>query len=116
MDEYALYRAMEYVIFGSYLVFIFLSVQIWFLWRDMDKDEKTLKLSVNEVIFKKSFFYVSALSLFFFLHEFLEGTGMQNIMLYFELLEMLGFIFLILFAYEWYSVLKRSPRRKPHKE
>lgn len=116
MNEYALYTAMECVIFGSYLVFVFISVQIWFLWKDMAKDGKKLNLSVNDMTFKKSFFYVSAFSLLFVMHEFLEGTGMQNIMLYFEMLEMLGFICLILFAYEWYRLLKRCPCEKPHSE
>ncbi len=116
MDEYALYTAMEYVIFGSYLVFVFLSVQIWFLWKDMDKKDATFEHLVTDGTFKKSFFYVSALSLFFFMHEFLEGMGMQNIMLYFEMLEMLGFICLVLFAYEWYKILKICPCEKPHSE
>ena len=116
MDEYALYTAMEYAIFGSYLIFVFLSVQIWLLWKDMDKGDKSLKLSVNNATFTRSFLYISALSLFFFIHEYLEGTGMRNIMLFFEMFEMLGFFCLILFAYEWYRVLKRSPRENSHSE
>lgn len=112
MDEYTIYKAMEYVLFGSYLFIIFLLVQIWLLWKDVDKDENVLKLSIDEGMFLKSFIYISAFSLFFFMHEFFEGTGMQNIMLYFEMFETIAFICLILFIYEWYSILKRNPRKK----
>ena len=49
-------------------------------------------------------------------HKIIQGTGIANAMIYIELLEMMGFIIFVLFAYDWYSVLKLSKNKKylPH--
>lgn len=112
MNEYNIYKYIEFIIFSLYLIFIFLSIQIWFLWKDIDKKELEIKTFINESFFKKNCIYVFAFSIFFMIHEFLEGTTLPNATIYFEFFEMLGFISIVLFAYDWYTVLKTSAHKK----
>ena len=115
MIEYV-HKIIEYVIFSLYLFFIFLSVQIWFIWKDINKEDFKINTFINESFFKKSCIYVFSFCVFFMGHEILEETSIAYAMLYFELLEMLGFICIVLFAYDWYSVLRLSINKKflPH--
>ncbi len=94
------------MIFTIYLIFLFLSIQIWFLFRDIDKDKLKPEIFVNESFFKKNFAYVFLVSIFFMIHEFLEGTNLPAAQLFFEFFEMLAILCLSLFAYEWYRILK----------
>ncbi|MCX9010331.1 MAG: hypothetical protein OIN66_04325 [Candidatus Methanoperedens sp.] len=112
MNEYDIYRIIELILFSLYLVFIFLSIQIWLLWRDINKNELDVKIFVSESFFKKNCLYVLSFSVFFMIHEVIEGTSLPNAMIYFEFFEMLGFISVVLFSYDWYLVLKTSTSKK----
>lgn len=112
MNEFTLYKYMEFFIFALYLIFIFLLIQIWFLWKDVDKNEVVLKTFVNESFFKKSFIYVFLFSGFFMVHEFIEGLNVPNTMVYFEIFEMMGVITLVLFVYNWNIALKSCVHKK----
>ncbi len=112
MNGYEVYKVIEFIIFSLYLAFIFLSVQIWFLWRDVNKNELNVKNFVNESFFKKNCILVFSFSIFFIIHELIEESSLPNSMIYFEFFEMLGFISIVLFAYDWYSVLKISIHKK----
>ncbi len=94
------------------MVFIFLSVQIWFLWKDLNKGEFKINTLINESFFKKSCVYVFSFSIFFMGHEILEGTTIPNALIYFKLLKLLEFACIVLFAYDWYSVLRLSVHKK----
>ncbi len=65
-----------------------------------------LKTFTDGNFFKKNSSYVFLFSIFFMIHELLEGTTIPNAALYFEFLEMLAFLCLLLFAFEWHSMLK----------
>ncbi len=106
MDLYNIYKIMELVIFISYLSFIFLSIQIWFLWKHADKNKLMLKTFAEGSFFKRNSIYVFLFSIFFMIHEFLEGITIPNAALYFEFFEMLAFSCLSMFAFEWYCMLK----------
>lgn len=113
MDDFTIYKFIEFIIFALYMTFIYLSIQIWFLWKDINKDDLKINAFINESFFKKNCIYVFFFSVFFMGHEILEGTSMPYAMIYFELLEMLGFICIVLFAHDWHSVLKLSINKKP---
>jgi hypothetical protein len=107
MAEY-IYMVIEYMVFSLYLVFVFLSVQIWFLWKDINKDEvKFRHFFVGETFFKKNSVYVFSFSSFFIIREFdfINDTysGFFNIM---------ALISIVLFTYSWYSTLKPYANRK----
>ncbi|VVB95663.1 Uncharacterised protein [uncultured archaeon] len=103
---------MEFIIFSLYLIFIFLSIQIWFSWKHVNKKELKLGIFVDEPFFKRIWIYVFLFSISFIIHEFLEGTNLPSAMIYFELFELIGFTSIVLFAYEWYIVLKQSAHKK----
>lgn len=100
--QYILDIFIDSFLFISYLFFIFLSIQIFFLWKDVDKITKDL--IVTESVVKKNCMYAIFLSLnviFFSLFEVLNQFET-----YFGILRMLAPAILIIFSYEWYSRLK----------
>jgi hypothetical protein len=111
VNGYDIYKYIEFIIFLSYLAFIFLSIQIWFLWKDIDKTELKSKI-FSESFIKKSYAYVFISVMFFMIDEFLEGTIMPNVTVYLEFFEMLAIISLVLFAYEWYRIFKKCAHKK----
>ncbi len=112
MNAYDIYKYIEFIIFSLYLVFIFISIQIWFLWKDIDRRKLQIKDFINDSFFKKNFIYVFLFGLFFLVHEFLEGINLPDSMIFFEFLEMLALISLVLFARDWYAVLKTCAHKK----
>lgn len=110
MDEYAAYNYIELLMISLYLVFVFLSVQIYFIWIDVDKKELRSKISDDESILKNSIIIVFFIGVFFIIHEFVEGTNPSYLL--FELFELSGFICVLLFIYNWYLTLKTCAHKK----
>lgn len=106
--QYYIYA--EPFIVSLYLIFIFLSIQIWFLWKDIDMRELNLKSFIDDSFFTRNCIYVYCFSVFFFTHGFFYGTGVPG--MYFKTLEVLTLSGLVLFTYDWYSVLEPCATRK----
>src|SRR3990170_8420148 len=96
LDEDTLYIYFEPLKFSLYLVFIFLSVQIWFLWKDVDKDGSKIRSFFDESFFIKNCIYVYSFSVYFIIHGFTDGTNIP--VNYLRALEMLTLTSLILFT------------------
>lgn len=107
-SEYYIYA--EPFIVMLYLIFIFLSVQIWFLWKDIDMSELNIKPFMNDSFFIRNCIYVYCFSMFFLIHGFFYGNGVLG--MYFKALEVLTLSGLVLFTYDWYSVLEPYATRK----
>lgn len=105
MSEF-IYGVIDYVIFPLYLVFVFLSIQIWFLWKDIDKEKFKFRLLVSQSFFRKNSVFVFSFSTFFMLREF------EFIEIYSGIFDMMALISIILFTYSWYSTLKPFAVRK----
>jgi hypothetical protein len=117
MNEYTVYKYMEFIIFSIYLIFIYLLVQIWFLWKDIEKTDLFLRSLAKESFFRKNCLYIFLFSSFFIIHEFFEGLNFEGIkipnsMVFFEFLEMMAIVTLLLFAYNWYIALKPFAKKK----
>jgi hypothetical protein len=112
INEYTIYKYIEFSIFALYLVLIFLFVQIWFSWKDIDKKELMLKSIVDESFFKKNCVYIFLFTFLPLVHEILEGTSIPNIIVFLEFFEFLALIALVLFVYNWYNVLKTCANKK----
>lgn len=110
MNGYDIYKSIETIVFMLYLIFFFMSVQVWFMWKDIDKSE--LKDFIKGSFIKKNYAYLFASIIFSMIHEFFEGTTLPNTMVYFELFEMLTTLSLVLLGYEWYSLFKRCAHKK----
>lgn len=106
MMEYGT-KIVEYIIFTLYLLFVFLSIQIWFLWKDINKDDFKFISFANESFFKKNSIYVFSFSTFFIVRDF-EFVNKN----YFELFDMLALLSIVLFTYSWYKTLKMNSKRK----
>lgn len=114
MNAYDIYKYIETIVFILYLIFFFMSVQVWFMWKDADKSE--LKDFINRSFIMKNYAYLFAALIFSMIHEFLEGVSLPDSMVYFELLEMLTTLSLVLLGYEWYSLFKKCAHKKPPQE
>jgi len=106
MNEF-IFKIVEYVIFSLYLFFVFLSVQIWFLWKDIKKDDLKFGHLASESFFKKNSIYVVSFSSFLMIREF-EFVNEK----YSGFFNMLALISIVLFTYSWYSTLKPHANRK----
>src|SRR5574341_562742 len=109
MNENDFNKYIEILIFPLFLVFVFLLVQIWLLWKDIDKNELKSRTIDNESFFKVSYVYVFFFTMFFMLHKFFEVI---TPLVYHEFFEMLAVFCLVLFAYHWYRVFKASAHKK----
>ncbi len=112
MNGYILYKYIEFFMFTLYLLFIFILAQIWFLWKDVEKNETFFRSIVNESFFKKNCIYIFFISTLFMTHEFFEGMNIPGTMIYFEILELFAVIILVVFAYNWYIILKSCVPKK----
>ena len=112
MNGYILYTYLEFIIFALYLIFIFLLAQIWFLWKDVEKKESNFRSIINESFFKKNCIYIFLFSTFFMAHEFLEGLNIPETMVFFEVLDVLGILTLVLFAHNWHIKLRSCLPKK----
>ena len=112
MNDYILYKYLEFFIFALYLIFVFLLAQIWFLWKDVEKKESNFRSIITESFFKKNCIYVFLFSTFFMAHEFFEGLNIPGTMVFFELLDTIAMVILVLLAYNWYITLKSCVPKK----
>jgi len=106
MTEFV-YKIIDYIIFTLYLFFVFLSVQIWFLWKDIDKEDLKFRSIASESFFKKNSIYVFSFSTFFIIRD-LEFVNEK----YIGLFNMLALLSIVLFTYSWYKTLKLHSKRK----
>ena len=107
-NDYYIY--IEPFIVMMYLVFVFFSIQIWFLWKDIDMSELNLKSFINDSFFTRNCIYMYCFIMFFFIHGFLYGTVVPDV--YFKALEVLTSCGLVLFSYDWYSLLEPCATRR----
>lgn len=112
MDEYSIYKYIEFIMVSLYLMFFFLSIQIFFIWIDIDKNELRSKIFSNGSILKMSIVTVFFIGILLIIKEFIEGSNQTYLMV--ELFELLGFIFVVYFIYYWHLTLKScSHKKKP---
>jgi len=93
-----------------FLIFIFLSIQIWFVWKDIDKEVLKKSLILSGSFFKRNCIYVYCLSAFIFIHGFIEEIDPSG--LYVKILGILTFICLVMFTYDWYTMLTACVLKK----
>lgn len=111
MNASTIYEYIEFIVFTLYLIFIFLSIQVWLLWKDIDMDEWKLNPFVNASFFKMNLVYIFSASLFLIFHHIFEGISLSNSALFFEFFEALAVLSLVLFACSWYNKLKPSAHK-----
>ncbi len=93
-----------------YLIFIYLSVQIWFVWKDLDLNDLNKSSFFSDSFFIKNCIYVYSFSVFIIANAFLDET--VSSVTYFKFLGVLALSGLVLFTYDWYSMLSMCASRK----
>ena len=116
MNEYIIYKYLEFLIFAIYFIMIFLSVQIWLIWQNIDKNELRSRIFITDPFIRNNFIIIFFVSIFFIIHEFLEETKLVNSYLVFEFSELIGFILILYNTYMWYSILKTCVIKQPINE
>lgn len=99
-NEYIIYKFIESFKFTLYLFFIYLLIQIFFLWKEIDKELRTL--IVTGSFMRKNCLYIFSFIVFFFFFDISNQIRLFNVL--FGML--LAPVTLVLFSYEWYSKLK----------
>lgn len=102
IGQYIITKFIESFIFISYLFFLFLSIQIFFLWKDVDKNTK--ELIVTDSFVKRNCLYALFLSLIVIIFSFFQSIIQFDT--YFGMLKMLAPAILVVFSYEWYIRLR----------
>ncbi len=95
-----------------YLSFIFLSIQIWLMWKDINAEEWKSQSIIDEFFIKKNLIYIFSAAIFFIIHEFLESTAIPEAVIVFEFFEVLALISLLLFISSWHNALKPFVHKK----
>src|SRR5574337_952169 len=113
MEGYIIYKYIEFIIFLIYLIMVFLSTQMRFIWMGVDKSKLQSKIFADASFLKLNIIIVLLVGIFFTMHEFIEETDIRNSYLYFEFFELLGFICVVSFLYKWHSVLRTCAHKKP---
>ncbi len=116
MNEYLIYKYLEFLIFFIYFIMIFLSIQIWLIWQNIDKNELRSRVFITDPFIRNNSIIVFLVSVFFIMHEFFEETKLRNSYLVFEFSELMGFILILYFTYMWYSILKTCAIKQPINE
>jgi hypothetical protein len=102
IDQYIINKFIESFIFVSYLFFTFISIQIFLLWKDVDKNIK--ELIVTDSFVQKNCLYALFLSLIVIIFSFFKNI--LQFESYFGIIKIMAPIILIAFSYEWYIRLK----------
>jgi len=112
MDEYTVYKYIEFLMVSLYLILVFLSIQIFFMWIDVDISQLRSKISANEPILKNSIITVFFIGTLLIINEFIEGTKQPYLII--ELFDLMSFVFVVYFVYNWHLTLKScSYKKKP---
>jgi len=100
--QYIIDKFVESFIYASYLFFIFISIQTFILWKNVDKNTKDLIITDSFV--KKNCLYALFLTLIVIFFGFFENKMQFDT--YFWFLGILAPAVLVLLSFEWYIRLK----------
>ena len=101
-NEFMINKIIESLIYTLYLFFVFLSIQIVFLWKDIDK--KLVKSIITASFLRKNCLYLFSFSIFFILFDLSDGIKQFDASS--GVLKVLAPFTLVLVSYEWYSKLR----------
>jgi len=105
-DEYISYKYIESFALNIYLFLVFLSIQIWFLWKDIDKKE--LRSLISTSFIGKNCVYVFSFGIFFIINSFSDGTTLPES----QIFGLLAPVCLVFLTYEWYCKLRTIAHKK----
>lgn len=100
-NEIIIYKIIDSLTYTLYLFFIFLSIQIFLLWKEIDK--KLVQSIITGPFLRKNCLYL-LFGIFFIFSDLSEGIKQFDASS--GVLEVLAPLTLVLVSYEWYSKLR----------
>ena len=100
-NEIMIYKIIDSLIYTLYLFFVFLSIQIFFLWKEIDK--KLIQSIITGPFLRKNCLYL-LFGIFFIFSDLSDGIKRFDASS--GVLEVLAPLTLVLVSYEWYRKLR----------
>lgn len=94
------------------MIFLFLLIQITLSRNNIDKNKLKIRTTINNSFFQKNSVYLFSFSTFFITREFFKRVDYQESIMLFNMFHMLAVLSIILFIYEWYSMVKKCSYEK----
>ena len=106
IDDYTLYKIIEAIILILILIMVYLGIQIGLILKfSKDRDDA---FSLKK-IFTRSSIFIFITGFFMLIHEFTEGLEANAPdFATDELLELIAFLGLVLFLYDWRKILRNK--------
>lgn len=101
-NEYIFAKFMESFVYTAYLFFIFLAIQIFFLWKNVRTN--VIELIMAESFVRKNCLYALILSMFVIVFNLFENAKYLDES--FGMFKILAAAILVLFSFEWYLKLR----------
>jgi ABC-type transport system involved in cytochrome c biogenesis permease subunit len=113
IDDYTLYRIIQGIIIILSMFTVYIGIHIALTWKFITKfSGNSVDIISQKGSFIRSSIFITITGLFMLSHEFLEGLEeFTPDSTTYELFELIAFLGLVLFLYEWYKILTNMKKR-----
>ena len=112
IDDYTLFRIIQSIIVILSMFTVYIGIQIALTWKFLNPQKNSDEIISQKGSFIRSSIFIIITGFFMLSHEFFEGLGeLEPDSTTYELLELIAFSGLVLFLYEWYTILKKIKQK-----
>ncbi len=112
IDDYTLFRIIQSIIVILSMFTVYIGIQIALTWKFLNPQGNSDEIISQKGSFIRSSIFIIITGFFMLSHEFFEGLGeLEPDSTTYELLELIAFSGLVLFLYEWYTILKKIKKK-----
>ena len=112
IDDYTLYRIIQSLIIILSMFTVYIGIQIALTWRFLNPRGNSSEIISQKGSFIRSSIFIIITGSFMLSHEIFEGFGeLEPDSTTYELLELIAFSGLVLFLYEWYTILNKIKKK-----
>lgn len=113
IDDFTLYRIIQSIIIILSMFTVYIGIQIALTWRFLNPQGNSDEIISQKGSFIRSSIFIIITGFFMLSHEIFEGLAeLEPDSTTYELLELIAFSGLVLFLYEWYTILKKIKQKK----
>ncbi|PWB54727.1 MAG: hypothetical protein C3F06_03760 [Candidatus Methanoperedenaceae archaeon] len=112
IDDFTLYRIIQSIIIILSMFTVYIGIQIALTWRFLNPQGNSDEIISQKGSFIRSSIFIVITGFFMLSHEIFEGLAeLEPDSTTYELLELIAFSGLVLFLYEWYTILKKIKQK-----
>ena len=112
IDDYTLFRIIQSIIVILSMFTVYIGIQIALTWKFLNPQGNSDEIISQKGSFIRSSIFIIITGFFMLSHEIFEGFGaLEPDSTTYELLELIAFSGLVLFLYEWYTILKKIKQK-----